>query len=119
MASSIELDPITNENETNTKQLISPSVAAKIPPLSLNSDSSHQMCQKILSKLLAHAGFEGAKSNALNVLSDIMTDYISNIAKTLKCYWDDYGHRMNGDVMCGYQYSLQYDTKHMVSNIRK
>ncbi|CAO3653291.1 unnamed protein product [Mucor hiemalis] len=99
LASSIELDPIINENETNTKQLISPSVAAKIPPLSLNSDSSHQMCQKILSKLLAHAGFEGAKSNALNVLSDIMTDYITNIAKTLKCYWDDYGHHMNGDEM--------------------
>lgn len=56
------------------------------------------MAQKVLSKLLAHAGFEGAKMGALNVLTDVMTDYLTNIGKTLRSYWDDYGHDMDGDV---------------------
>lgn len=56
------------------------------------------MSQKVLTKLLTHAGFEGAKLGALNVLTDIMTDYITNIGKTLRYYWDDYGHQMDGDV---------------------
>lgn len=98
MASSIELDPITDNNENQSKQLVLPSPTTKIPPLSLNNESGHQMTQKVLSKLLTHAGFEGAKSSALNVLTDIMTDYITNIGKTLKRYWDDYGHQMDGDV---------------------
>jgi transcriptional activator SPT7 len=74
------------------------SSSAKIPPLTLNAESGHQMAQKVLSKLLAHAGFEGAKIGALNVLTDVMTDYLTNIGKTLRCYWDDYGHEMDGDV---------------------
>lgn len=56
------------------------------------------MCQKIVSKLLTHAGFEGAKTGAMNVLSDIMIDYMTNIGKTIRTYWDDYGQKMSGDV---------------------
>jgi transcriptional activator SPT7 len=89
------LDPIPIEE---SKQLVIPSSSTKIPPLALNSESGHQMSQKVLTKLLSHAGFEGAKLGALNVLTDIMTDYITNIGKTLRYYWDDYGHQMDGDV---------------------
>jgi transcriptional activator SPT7 len=71
----------------------------------LNTESSHQMSQKILTKLLTHAGFEGAKLGALNVLTDIMTDYMTNIGKTLRRYWDDYGHKMDGDVSLTYPIS--------------
>lgn len=56
------------------------------------------MLQKVLSKLLTHAGFEGAKVGPLNVLTDVMAEYLTNIGKTLRCYWDDYGHKMDGDV---------------------
>ncbi|KAI8636118.1 hypothetical protein BD408DRAFT_426659 [Parasitella parasitica] len=96
LASSIqELDESTTKSQ---KQLVpTPSSSAKIPPLTLNPESGHQMAQKVLSKLLAHAGFEGAKIGALNVLTDVMTEYLTNIGKTLKCYWDDYGHEMDGD----------------------
>ena len=100
MASSIEPDSDQIMEEETSKQLVPSFVRSEIPPLSLNIESSHQMSQKILSKLLAHAGFEGAKSSALNVLTDIMTDYITNIGKTMKRYCDDYSHQMEGDVRC-------------------
>ncbi|KAI9264766.1 hypothetical protein BY458DRAFT_513918 [Sporodiniella umbellata] len=72
---------------------------SEIPPLCLNNESGHQMCQKIISKLLTHAGFEGAKTGAINILSDIMIDYMMNIGKTIRAYWDDYGQKMTGDDM--------------------
>ncbi|KAK4521289.1 uncharacterized protein ATC70_011903 [Mucor velutinosus] len=98
LASSIEeVDEAISDSQ---KQLVPmPSSSAKIPPLALNPESGHQMVQKVLSKLLAHAGFEGAKMGALNVLTDVMTDYLTNIGKTLRSYWDDYGHDMDGDEM--------------------
>lgn len=83
------------EGEESKEQLIVPK---NIPPLSLNSDSSYQMTQKVISKLLTHSGFEGAKTGAMNVLTDIMIDYITNIGKTMRSYWDSYSHEMNGDV---------------------
>ncbi|KAL0136261.1 hypothetical protein V8B55DRAFT_1537872 [Mucor lusitanicus] len=98
LASSIE--EVDETNPDDQKQLVPmPSSSAKIPPLALNTESGHQMAQKVLSKLLAHAGFEGAKMGALNVLTDVMTDYLTNIGKTLRSYWDDYGHDMDGDEM--------------------
>ncbi|KAG1106850.1 hypothetical protein G6F42_016588 [Rhizopus arrhizus] len=98
LASSIEeLDESIPHDQ---KQLVPASLSSsKIPPLALNTESGHQMAQKVLSKLLTHAGFEGAKMGALNVLTDVMTDYLTNIGKTMKAYWDDYGHDMDGDEM--------------------
>lgn len=95
LASSIELDPVQIQEP---KQLTLPTDISKLPPLTLDNESGHQMSQKVLTKLLTHAGFEGAKLGALNVLTDIMTDYITTIGKTLRTYWDDYGHKMDGDV---------------------
>ncbi|GAA5801474.1 hypothetical protein HPULCUR_006922 [Helicostylum pulchrum] len=96
LASSIELDPIPSKEPQPLTLTCDPS---KLPPLNLDSESGHQMSQKVLTKLLTHAGFEGAKLGALNVLTDIMTDYIKTIGKTLRTYWDDYGHKMDGDEM--------------------
>lgn len=56
------------------------------------------MLQRTLVKLLAHAGFEGAQENALNVLTEIAMDYMLTIGKTLRVYWDDYGRQMNSEV---------------------
>jgi len=102
LASSIEeLDESIPHDQ---KQLVPASLSSsKIPPLALNTESGHQMAQKVLSKLLTHAGFEGAKMGALNVLTDVMTDYLTNIGKTMKAYWDDYGHDMDGDVSIHYE----------------
>ncbi|KAG1627861.1 hypothetical protein G6F45_007342 [Rhizopus arrhizus] len=97
LASSIDVDA-----SLDNKILHLPPVdrnLSEIPPLCLNNESGYQMCQRVVSKLLTHAGFEGAKIGAMNILSDIMIDYMTNIGKTIRTYWDDYGHKMTGDDM--------------------
>ncbi|KAI7882180.1 hypothetical protein K492DRAFT_206338 [Lichtheimia hyalospora FSU 10163] len=73
--------------------------ADSYPPLIINRQSGMQLMQRTLSKLLAHAGFEGAQSTALNVLSELFVDYLSNVGKTLRSYWDDYGRQMSKEEM--------------------
>ncbi|CAO3688768.1 unnamed protein product [Rhizopus stolonifer] len=96
LISSIETNALTKKPSYTYSANLSTS---EIPPLCLNNESGYQMCQKIVSKLLTHAGFEGAKTGAMNVLSDIMIDYMTNIGKTIRTYWDDYGQKMSGDDM--------------------
>lgn len=96
LTSSMEAESPPNDDEEEEHQEVTmPSTA---PPLILNSESSYQVTQKVISKLLTHAGFEGAKTGAMNVLSDVMIDYMTNIGKTMRSYWDSYSHQMNGDV---------------------
>ncbi|CEG71789.1 hypothetical protein RMATCC62417_07459 [Rhizopus microsporus] len=97
LTSSMSIDsPSTNESVDTP---LEGSSVYKMPPISLTSETGYRMCQRVISKLLTHAGFEGTKTAALNVLTDIMTDYITNIGRTLRNYWDDYGHKMSGDNM--------------------
>lgn len=67
------------------------------PPMIVNQEASHQMLQRSLSQVLEHAGFEGAHSTALNVLTDLMSEYFSNIGKTARKYWDQHGKDMSGE----------------------
>ncbi|KAI8984540.1 hypothetical protein BDF20DRAFT_394859 [Mycotypha africana] len=105
LTASIDLEePINSENELESHISTSLPITttanfrtSKIPPLTLNAESCHQMMQKVLTKLLTHAGFEGAKAGALNVLTDIMIDYMTNIGKTLRTYCDNYGNKMDSD----------------------
>jgi transcriptional activator SPT7 len=91
-------EDISGPSSSHPETSLVVSNASKIPPFTLDQQSGNQMIQKILAKLLAHAGFEGAKIGALNVMTDIMTDYLLNIGKTLRYYWDDCGNSMDGDV---------------------
>ncbi|KAI7863084.1 hypothetical protein BDF14DRAFT_1847660 [Spinellus fusiger] len=72
-------------------------VQKPLPPLIMNQESSQLLAQRTIVKLLAHAGFEGAHTGALNIFTDMMTDYMLNIGKTLRSYWDDYGRQMNSE----------------------
>jgi transcriptional activator SPT7 len=91
-------EDISGPSSSHPEASLVVSNTSKIPPFTLDQQSGNQMIQKILAKLLAHAGFEGAKIGALNVMTDIMTDYLLNIGKTLRYYWDDCGNSMDGDV---------------------
>ncbi|BGP21743.1 Transcriptional activator spt7 [Rhodotorula toruloides] len=45
--------------------------------------------------MLAHAGFEGANSGGLDVLSHVTGEYLTNLARTLRFYSDRYGADMS------------------------
>lgn len=53
--------------------------------------------QRSVTKLLAHAGFEGAHESAFGVITDIALDYMTNVGKMLRSYSDDYGRRMSSE----------------------
>lgn len=65
------------------------------PAIIVNQEASQQMLQRSLSQILEHAGFESAQSTALNVLTDLMSEYFSNIGKTARKYWDQHGKDMS------------------------
>lgn len=67
------------------------------PSIIVSQKASHQMLQRSLSQVLEHAGFESAQSTALNVLTDLMAEYFSNIGKTARKYWDQHGKDMSGE----------------------
>ncbi|KAI9019481.1 hypothetical protein CLU79DRAFT_234322 [Phycomyces nitens] len=90
--------PLSTQPHSSSSSLPpKPTPHKTIPPLIMNQDSSQQLTQRTVAKLLAHAGFEGAHTGALNVLTDMMSDYLLNVGKTLRTYWDDYGRQMNSE----------------------
>ncbi|KAG2235759.1 hypothetical protein INT48_000985 [Thamnidium elegans] len=74
-----------------------PSLSQHTPPMLLNKEASDQILQRSVSHILQHAGFESTHSTALNVLTDMMSEYLANIAKTARKYWDQHGNSMSGE----------------------
>lgn len=68
-----------------------------LPQLAVTKEAGYQMMQQSLTQILIHAGFEGAESNALNVITDIASQYFSNIGKTLRSYLDEHGKVMKSE----------------------
>ncbi|KAI9259782.1 hypothetical protein EDC94DRAFT_612072 [Helicostylum pulchrum] len=95
---STEIGPTTYQSpapvDTGTP---TPSLTQNTPPMLLNKQASDQMLQRSVSNILQHAGFESSHSTALNVLTDMMSEYLGNIAKTARKYWDMHGKSMTGE----------------------
>lgn len=56
------------------------------------------MVSQVASKLLAHAGFQGAQASALAVMTDITVDFFLNLGRTLRGYTDLYNKGMTAEV---------------------
>ncbi|KAF9419569.1 Transcriptional activator spt7, partial [Entomortierella beljakovae] len=67
-----------------------PAHEGPLPPLVLNSSTGHAMVSRVASKLLAHAGFQGAQASALAVMTDITVDFFLNLGRVLRGYTDLY-----------------------------
>lgn len=64
-------------------------------PKDITAEASQQLMQRSLTQILAHAGFESADSNALNILTDLMTESLSNLGKTARKYLDEHSKNMS------------------------
>lgn len=56
------------------------------------------MVSQVASKLLAHAGFQGAQASALAVMTDITVEFFLNLGRTLRGYTDLYNKGMTAEV---------------------
>lgn len=73
------------------------SSSTKFSSVEISQEATQQMMQRTVIQLLTHAGFEGAQSGPLNVITDLMSEYFSNVGKTVRNYWDTHGHGMTGE----------------------
>lgn len=56
------------------------------------------MISRVTSKLLAHAGFQGAQASALAVMTDITVEFFLNLGRVLRGYTDLYNKGMTAEV---------------------
>ncbi|KAK3835424.1 MAG: hypothetical protein JOS17DRAFT_681839, partial [Linnemannia elongata] len=68
-----------------------------LPPLVINDATGRAMVSQVASKLLAHAGFQGAQASALAVMTDITVDFFLNLGRTLRGYTDLYNKGMTAE----------------------
>ncbi|KAF9354409.1 Transcriptional activator spt7, partial [Mortierella sp. AD094] len=68
-----------------------------LPPLIMNSATGNAMLSRVASKLLAHAGFQGAQASALAVMTDITVDFFLNLGRALRGYTDLYNKTMTAE----------------------
>ncbi|KAI8601118.1 hypothetical protein EDD21DRAFT_115910 [Dissophora ornata] len=68
-----------------------------LPPLVMNSTTGHAMLSRVASKLLAHAGFQGAQASALAVMTDIAVEFFLNLGRALRGYSDEYNNGMTAE----------------------
>ncbi|KAI8994620.1 hypothetical protein BDB01DRAFT_846642 [Pilobolus umbonatus] len=78
------------DNRQDDTMLQSPSQFADI-------GTSQQILQQTLVEILSQEGFESIQSTALNVLTDVVSDYFNTIGTTIRYYWDEYSHSMSGE----------------------
>ncbi|EPB89608.1 hypothetical protein HMPREF1544_03540 [Mucor circinelloides 1006PhL] len=89
------------EEEDNASSIPAP-IATPIPSsacpdfssVEISQEATHQMMQRTVIQLLTHAGFEAAQSGPLNVITDLMAEYFTNLGKTVKTYCDTHGNDM-------------------------
>ncbi len=60
--------------------------AIEIDDRPLSREVSHSILQRSMIRLLCHCGFESSESAALNVLTDLASDYLGKIGKSLSTY---------------------------------
>ncbi|KAK4516715.1 Nucleolar GTP-binding protein 1 [Mucor velutinosus] len=87
----------TSSTPTHTAPSIPPNACSDVSSIEISQEATHQMMQRTIIQLLTHAGFEAAQGGPLNVLTDLMAEYFTNIGKTIKTYCDTHSKDMTGE----------------------
>ncbi|OBZ89272.1 Transcriptional activator spt7, partial [Choanephora cucurbitarum] len=61
----------------------------------LTQEAAHGLLQHAIVHLLSHAGFEGAQTKPMQILTELMAERLSSMSKSLRQYWDDYHQEMS------------------------
>lgn len=105
MSDEVESPPLSPSPQMMDLGTPTPCHKPPLPPLAITKEAGYQMMQQSLTQILIHAGFEGAGSNALNVITDIASQYFSNIGKTLRSYLDEHGKIMKTEEILSHTLS--------------
>lgn len=64
----------------------------------MNGSTGNATLARVVTKLLAHAGFQGAQASALAVMTDLAVDFFLNLGRALRGYSDLYNKGMTAEV---------------------
>ncbi|RUS22446.1 LOW QUALITY PROTEIN: hypothetical protein BC937DRAFT_89120 [Endogone sp. FLAS-F59071] len=73
---------------------LAPGPPDELPPLVMNEDAGLDLLGRVVARMLAHAGFEGAHATAANVVTEVAVDYMLNLGRSLRVYMDNYNKGM-------------------------
>ncbi|CEH11711.1 Histone acetyltransferase SAGA/ADA, catalytic subunit PCAF/GCN5 and related proteins [Ceraceosorus bombacis] len=65
------------------------------PSVGISSGAARRGLDIVAQTMSAHVGFESARTSALELISDLMEEYLSNIGRTLRLYADGYANEMS------------------------
>ncbi|KAJ2653855.1 Transcriptional activator spt7 [Coemansia sp. RSA 1250] len=68
-------------------------------PLRMNAQGARRLLGRTLALMLAHAGFDAATDAALASLGGFVSDFISNLGRTLRVYIDRHGRTMSSEAI--------------------
>lgn len=91
----------TKEEQEERSLCVVPAIPSSscddVSSIEISQKATQQLMQQTVVQLLTHAGFEGTQNGPLNVITDLMSDYFSNIGKTVRSYWDAHSQDMTGE----------------------
>ncbi|KAI0264096.1 hypothetical protein BC834DRAFT_883527 [Gloeopeniophorella convolvens] len=67
------------------------------PEPEVGGKAAERCMQWVNRKVLEHVGFQGSSQMAMDVLSDITMEYLSNVGRTLRLYLDKYSNTMTSE----------------------
>ncbi|PWN41705.1 hypothetical protein IE81DRAFT_324336 [Ceraceosorus guamensis] len=69
------------------------------PSVGISSGAARRGLNIVAQTMSAHVGFESARTSALDLISDLMEEYLSNIGRTLRLYADGYANEMSTEEL--------------------
>lgn len=82
-----------SSSEDEAEIPVGPTYTPSAPYPRLTAAYAHAQTSWQVQTILAHAGFEGSHAGAVQVLTDVATDYMMSLARTLRLYLDRFSHR--------------------------
>ena len=106
LAEAVELDlpvpaslgDVSSDDEEDEDLIVGPSTwTPPSPHPRLTASYARSQASWQVQTLLAHAGFEGAHAAAAQVLTDVATEYMMGLARTLRLYTDRFAHEFSAE----------------------
>ncbi|KAJ2603036.1 Transcriptional activator spt7 [Coemansia sp. RSA 1286] len=68
-------------------------------PFDLDASSARKLLQRTSALMLAHAGFDSTTEPVMSTITDFFIDYISNLGRTLRSYYDKHARTMSTEAI--------------------
>ncbi|KAI8816298.1 uncharacterized protein EV422DRAFT_546195 [Fimicolochytrium jonesii] len=79
-----------------------PTDLSEHPSFQLNSEAAADIAKQAVAKLLMHTGFDTTTDKALSTLTDLFTEHLCNLGKTIALYTEQFGKLKSDEEILGH-----------------